>query len=53
MTLWEEIVDAVNAINGSHPVIRAIHAKGTVCEGTFAPTPEAAGLSRAAHFAAP
>ena len=53
MTLWEEIVDAVNAINGSHPGFRAIHAKGTVCEGTFTPTPEAAKLSRAAHFAAP
>ena len=53
MTLWEEIVDSVNAINGSHPGFRAIHAKGTVCEGTFTPTPQAAKLSRAAHFAAP
>ena len=50
MTLWEEIVDAVNAINGSHPGFRAVHAKGTVCEGTFTATPEAAKLSRAAHL---
>ena len=53
MTQWDEIVDAINAINGSHPGFRAVHAKGTVCEGTFTPTPEAARLSRAAHFAAP
>jgi catalase len=53
MTLWEQIVDAINAINGSHPGFRAVHAKGVVCEGTFTPTPEAAGLSRAAHFAEP
>ena len=50
MTLWEEIVDAINAINGSHPGFRAVHAKGTVCEGSFTATPEAAKLSRAAHL---
>ena len=50
MTLWEEIVDAINAINGSHPGFRAVHAKGIVCEGTFTATPEAAKLSRAAHL---
>jgi catalase len=48
--LAEEIVDALNAINGSHPGCRAVHAKGTVCSGTFTATPEAAGLSRAAHL---
>jgi catalase len=53
MTQWAEIVDAINAINGSHPGFRAVHAKGTICEGTFTPTPEAAELSRAAHFAEP
>jgi catalase len=50
MTQWEEIVDALNAINGSHPGFRAVHAKGTVCEGTFTATPQAAKLSRAAHL---
>jgi catalase len=49
-TLWEEIVDALNAVNGSHPGHRAVHAKGTVCSGTFTATPEAASLSRAAHL---
>ena len=49
-TLWEEIVDAINAVNGRHPGYRAVHAKGTVCTGTFTPTPEAKKLSRAAHL---
>ncbi len=50
-TLWEEIVDALNAVNGgAHPGYRAVHAKGTVCRGTFTPTPEASKLSRAAHL---
>lgn len=48
--MWEQIVDALNAINGSHPGFRAVHAKGTVCEGSFTATPEAHGLSRAAHL---
>jgi catalase len=46
----EEIVDTLNAVNGSHAGFRAVHAKGTVCEGTFIATPEAKGLSRAAHL---
>lgn len=51
MTLWEEIIDAVNEANGgAHPGYRAIHAKGTVCEGTFTAAPEAASVSRAAHL---
>ena len=42
-TLWEEIVDALQAVNGGpHPGFRAVHAKGTVCKGTFTPTAEAA-----------
>jgi catalase len=49
-TLWEEIVDALNAVSGSHPGHRAVHAKGTVCSGSFTATPEAASLSRAAHL---
>ena len=50
-TIWEEIVDALNAANGGpHPGHRAVHAKGTVCSGTFRATPEAKRLSRAAHL---
>lgn len=45
-----EIVDAINAVFGSHPRTRALHAKGVFCEGTFTATPQAAALSRAAHL---
>jgi catalase len=49
--MWEEIVDALQAVNGGpHPGYRAVHAKGTVCEGTFTATPEASKLSRASHL---
>ena len=50
LTLAEEIVDTLNVVNGSHAGHRAVHAKGTVCTGTFTPTPEAKKLSRAAHL---
>jgi len=49
-TQAEEIVDALNAVNGAHAGYRAVHAKGTVCSGTFTATPEAAKLSVAAHL---
>lgn len=50
-TLWEEIVEALEELNGGpHPGFRAVHAKGTICEGTFTATPEAKELSRAAHL---
>ncbi len=48
--LYEQLVDAANAIYGAHPRHRALHAKGTFCSGTFTASPEAAALSRAAHF---
>jgi catalase len=48
--LYEELVDAANAIYGVHPHRRALHAKGVWCEGTFTATSEAAALSRAPHF---
>ena len=49
--MWEEIVDALQALSGGpHPGFRAVHAKGTFCEGTFTATPEAKDLSRAAHL---
>jgi len=34
---------------GVHPGFRPAHAKGLMCTGTFAPSPEAAGLTRAPH----
>jgi catalase len=48
--LYERIIEAAHAIYGAHPRTRALHAKGTWCNGTFSATPEAANLSRAAHL---
>jgi len=48
--LHEQIVDAIQDITGRHPGHRAVHAKGTLCHATFAATPAAAELSRAAHL---
>jgi catalase len=48
--VYEQLVDAANAIYGSHPHRRALHAKGTWCEGSFSATPEAGKLCRAVHF---
>ncbi len=50
MTMWEEIVDGLNALSGVHPGRRAAHAKGLVFTGSFAPTPEAADFCRAPHL---
>ncbi|MGZ5419826.1 MAG: catalase family peroxidase [Solirubrobacterales bacterium] len=49
-SLYEEIVDAMNALHGAHPGYRAAHAKGTVVRGGFTPAPAAKELSRAAHL---
>jgi catalase len=48
--LYERIVDAANAVYGSHPGRRALHAKGSWARGTFTATAEAAELSSAAHM---
>jgi len=48
--LYEQLVDAANAIYGNYPHTRALHAKGTWCEGSFTASPEAAELCRAVHF---
>ena len=46
----EEAIDSINERYGRHPGARALHAKGTVCTGTFTASREAAGLSRAGHL---
>ena len=48
--LYEQLVDALQALFGVHPGYRAVHAKGIVCEGTFNPAPTAASVSRAPHL---
>jgi catalase len=46
----EQAIDVVNSVFGRHAGFRALHAKGTLCKGTFTATPEAAALTRAAHM---
>src|SRR3954465_12052161 len=49
--MWEEIVDALGAVNGGpHPGFGALPAKGPFPKGNFTATPEAIELSRAAHL---
>ena len=47
----EAIVDAFNAVFGKFPNTRASGAKGVCVTGTFTPSAEAAGLSKAPQFA--
>jgi catalase len=48
--LYEQLVEAMHGIYGAHRGRRALHAKGTWCEGTFTATADATKLSRAAHL---
>ena len=45
----EQAVDGINEAFGS-PHARALHAKGTLCRAMWTATPEAAGLTSAAHM---
>jgi catalase len=45
-----EATRAANEAFGHHPGYRALHARGVLLKGTFTATPEAAALTRAAHF---
>src|SRR5581483_6171226 len=47
----ERLIDAIGQLSPQRPGQRAAHAKGVLCGGRFVATPEAAGISRAAHFA--
>jgi catalase len=46
----EDMVDAINGVLGSHQGYRAVHAKGFCAAGSFEPTPEAKGVSKAVIF---
>ncbi len=50
-SLSQQIFDAMLQ-TGAKPGYRVAHAKGIVCLGTFSPTKDAPGLSKAAHFRA-
>jgi catalase len=48
--LAQQIFDTMVQLPGNKPGNRLVHAKGIVCQGTFAPSKHAAEISRAAHF---
>src|SRR5271169_568715 len=48
-SLAQQIFDTMQQA-GAKPGYRTAHAKGIVCQGTFAPSRDAAALSKAAHF---
>jgi catalase len=48
-----DLVDALNGLFGKPHGTRSAHAKGFCLKGQFTPAPEAAKLSKAAHFAKP
>src|SRR5262245_2106048 len=47
--LAQKLLDAFDKLQGIHPGFRPAHAKGLMCSGTFAPSPEATKLTRAPH----
>jgi catalase len=50
LALGKDLLGALdNLFGGPYPGYRAVHAKGALLTGTFAPTPEAASLTRAPH----
>src|SRR5712671_5346816 len=49
LALAEQLLAALDALSGLHPGYRPAHAKGLMCSGTFAPSPEAGKLTCAPH----
>ena len=48
--LTSDLLGILDEISGGvHAGFRPAHAKGLMCIGTFSPSPEAAGLTRAPH----
>ena len=45
----DQLVDALNGVFGQHHA-RAVHAKGVILEGTFAPSDTASSISKAPHL---
>jgi catalase len=46
----DEVTDRLHQILGRHDGHRPVHAKGSICRGTFTATPAAASLCRAIHL---
>ena len=53
VALSQELLQKFDALFGVHPGFRPAHAKGTMLDGSFTPTPDAAMLSRAPHLNKP
>ena len=53
LALSRDLLEQFDKLFGLHPGFRPAHAKGTMLEGTFTPSPGAASLSRAPHFTRP
>src|SRR4051794_4129449 len=49
LTLSRDLIGRLEKINGVHPGFRPAHAKGVLLSGTFTPSDEATGLTRAPH----
>lgn len=47
---YAELIDAIQDVTGRHEGKRAVHAKGTLCAGTFTATPAARERSTAPHL---
>lgn len=50
MVTPDQAIETIRETGGAQPGYRALHAKGKLYRGTFTATPEAAGLSHAAHL---
>src|SRR5271155_6034035 len=50
VALSQQLLEKFDLIFGLHPGFRPAHAKGIMLHGTFTPTAETAGLSRAPHL---
>jgi catalase len=48
--LAQQLFDTMVQLPGNKPGHRLVHAKGIVCEGTFAPSKDAITVSQAEHF---
>ena len=53
LALSEDLLKQLHAMFGEHPGFRPAHARGALLKGTFAPSPDAASLTRAPHAARP
>lgn len=51
--LYQEVIDAFEALFGKHPGFRRAHAKGVVCKRTFVPASTAVDFCRAPHLQGP